>query len=326
MSKNYLSKDSTTALKGIFALFVLIHHLYQYSGILHGTAIGHIFQTMGYLSVAMFFFLSGYGMMQSYKKSEGYINSYPRKRILTFYIDIIVFVLIYLIFRLITEPSIITVDVLIKSLTFGGTIIANGWYLQVALVLYLLFYLIFRFVKNNNLKVLLAILSTLIFVSLLWLLGFSSTWFEGLLAFPLGLLWSKYQDKIDNKENKAQISIGFISFAIFGMSFVLNYVIKVEVISILLKMLSAVSFVVFVIQMIRWIPIVCKLTLYLGKISLETYTLQGLLLWILHIDQIANMSVLIRLIISVGIFIGTICLAALVNPLIARLNKVVRGE
>ena len=57
MQNDYLSKSNTNALKGSFAIFVLCHHLYQYSGLITNTILVTIFQAMGYLSVGMFFFL-----------------------------------------------------------------------------------------------------------------------------------------------------------------------------------------------------------------------------------------------------------------------------
>lgn len=160
---------------------------------------------------------------------------------------------------------------------------------------------------------------------MLWIFGFTSTWFEGLLAFPLGMIWAQYRDRIDEKSNNVQVLLLLLSFVIFGVSFILNYVIQLEIISLLLKMLSSISFVIFVVQLLRWIPVSCKPTLYLGKISLEIYVFQGLLLWILRIDQVVTMSILMRLIISIAIFIGTIVIAALSNPIITKINKVISG-
>jgi peptidoglycan/LPS O-acetylase OafA/YrhL len=56
-----ISSASSNCLKGIFAICVLIHHLYQGSGLLHDTVIGGVLQAFGYLSVACFFFISDKG-------------------------------------------------------------------------------------------------------------------------------------------------------------------------------------------------------------------------------------------------------------------------
>ena len=64
-----LSKDKCNCLKGVFAMVVLLHHLKQHSGVFSDYAVPSIiFQAMGYLSVAVFFFISGYGLAISWQK------------------------------------------------------------------------------------------------------------------------------------------------------------------------------------------------------------------------------------------------------------------
>lgn len=75
-----ISSDSSKCLKGFLATCVLIHHLYQHSGLLHQTIIGGCLQAAGYLSVSCFFFLSGYGLYASYmSKGEAYISVFLRE-------------------------------------------------------------------------------------------------------------------------------------------------------------------------------------------------------------------------------------------------------
>ena len=84
--ENYLSKQNSDCLKGIFAFFVITHHLYQSSNLINGGALAVILQALGYLSVAVFFFLSGYGLMYSFIiKGDGYISNFIKKRILPFW-------------------------------------------------------------------------------------------------------------------------------------------------------------------------------------------------------------------------------------------------
>ena len=66
----YMSKDYTNCIRGIFAILVVIHHLYQYSGLFNGTYIGVLLQLSGALSVSVFFFFSGYGLMFSSNKDN----------------------------------------------------------------------------------------------------------------------------------------------------------------------------------------------------------------------------------------------------------------
>lgn len=83
----FLTRECTTCLKGLFSCFVLWHHISQKSMCFYATNLGTVFQMMGYLSVAVFFFISGYGLMKS-AGGYSYIKKFPRNRILTFYVDV----------------------------------------------------------------------------------------------------------------------------------------------------------------------------------------------------------------------------------------------
>lgn len=96
-----LSSERSRCLKGIFAICVLIHHLYQHSGLFYNTAFGGVLQAFGYLSVACFFFLSGYGLYASYQiKGVIYIDTFMKRKIVPYYKVLCMFVGIYFLFRI----------------------------------------------------------------------------------------------------------------------------------------------------------------------------------------------------------------------------------
>lgn len=327
MINDYLSKNNTKSLKGIFAIFVLMHHLFQYSAIIHDAVIGSIFQSMGYLSVGMFFFLSGYGLFKSYYKSrEVYLKSFPTKKILTFYIDILLFTIIYILLDIFISPQSITFIGILKSLTFGGTIIANGWYLQVALLLYICFYFIFKYVKNENYKIIVSFISIILIVLVMYILKMPLIWYEGLLAFPFGMLYAKYDVYVDKRINtKSNILLFIMSFTAFSCTYIGDHLIKNDL-HIVTKLLSILFFIILVICIIRWIPVSTKITVFLGEISLEIYVLQGLFLWILRLEVVSSMVWTIRLIISIAIFLTTIAFSALIHPFIKNINSLISNK
>lgn len=65
----FLDKNNTDCLKGIFAICVLTHHICNRIGI--DGALGPFLASWGYLSVVIFFVLSGYGLAFSYKSRGG---------------------------------------------------------------------------------------------------------------------------------------------------------------------------------------------------------------------------------------------------------------
>ena len=101
---DYLSFDTTNAIKGIFILLVFIKHATPYntsSGYIYDGIGDNYFQIIdryvGQWIVAMFLFYSGYGIMESIKKKgENYISSIPSKRLLTVLLNFDVAVLIYI--------------------------------------------------------------------------------------------------------------------------------------------------------------------------------------------------------------------------------------
>ena len=81
---DYLSLKQTTAINGIFIIFVFFRHLSQYitfNNILDKPMI-LIDKCSGQLIVTMFLFNSGFGILESIKNKKNYIDTIPRKRIL----------------------------------------------------------------------------------------------------------------------------------------------------------------------------------------------------------------------------------------------------
>ena len=59
-NKDYLSKNSTIAMKSILSILIILHHISQNENIISLLA---IFNSVGRLSVSMFLFISAYGLM-----------------------------------------------------------------------------------------------------------------------------------------------------------------------------------------------------------------------------------------------------------------------
>lgn len=67
-----LAKQTSISLKGVLALMILIHHIYQQT--LFGSSsllIDYVLRSFGYWGVSAFFMLSGYGLMFSLRNGGG---------------------------------------------------------------------------------------------------------------------------------------------------------------------------------------------------------------------------------------------------------------
>ena len=267
----YLSAKNTKSLKGIFAAVVLIHHLYQYSGIGNGTVIGLIFQWMGYLAVGMFFFYTGYGLMLSSRK-DGYLNAFVLKRVVPLYVFHVCLILIYTIYKTILGIDINPKEVT-QSFLFGGTVVPLAWYLQVTIVIYLIYYLVFRSIKRDSIRLGVMFVALTLFCVICYVCNLSSTWYESSFCVLLGMVWFYRKEKIDEVLKRKGI-LTLFSVALLCAMFTLMQM-KLGTIS---KMLSAVTFsamVTIFTYLVSDAKIVDnKITQFLGRYSLEIYVSQ----------------------------------------------------
>ena len=231
---------------------------------------------LGYISVAVFLFITGYGLVQQYnRRGIDYINAFPRNRILPFYIKYVILILLYIVFYTLCKVpgNEVSALVIIKSFIFGGTIVSKGWYLQASLIIYLCFFAIFRLIKSR--RWLWVIIAALIYTIICILLGLPTTWYECMLLPLFGGLCGS----LDVKPQK-----NWLGVIATGMLFCILFLLGIksfwgEPIRIFCKMLSAVIFVWFVISLInRNVHPLRRMFCWLGFISFEIYVLQGMVM------------------------------------------------
>lgn len=74
---DYFSRNKTECLKGLLAILVLVHHIYQKAHLFEEYPfIDYLLKYLGYYCVSGFFFISGYGLYSSLKRNRGgiYVN------------------------------------------------------------------------------------------------------------------------------------------------------------------------------------------------------------------------------------------------------------
>lgn len=201
--KDYLSKSRTDSIKGIFILIVFISHSKNYY-----LDAGYVFQGLGdmvfsklilnlnQLMVVMFLFYSGYGVMESIaRKSVDYINKMPLHRIVNTLINYDIAVILFLVADIALENHI-TVSQFLLAIVAWDTIGNSNWYIFVILICYLVSWII---AKNNVplRRVGIYTFLSLAFIAFLLSLVKKPYWYNTMLAYPLGMMYSTYKDKIE---------------------------------------------------------------------------------------------------------------------------------
>lgn len=318
---DYLSKDNTNSLKGILAICVLVHHLYQHSGLFRDgwlRLFGVGFQALGFVTVAMFFFLSGYGLIASYRKNPASIYHFVKHKILPFYVINIILIVIYVCVDLLLGQQITVVSIL-ESFTFGGTVIANGWYIQVQLLYYIMFYLVFRFCKGKrHLIFMLGLHITYLLICVLF--GIKSAYYERTFIFVAGMYWYEYRNMIDYWVDSKRYR-WIIAWSISCVLFAATYFMPDFGMAVLFRGISYFFFVPAVILLLKKVKIQNKVTSFLGRISLEIYVLQGVFLMLFHAK---NMYISNPYLYLLAVSISTIVTACILHPLILLVYRTFR--
>lgn len=314
-----LSKNNSDSLKGIFSIAVLLCHLCGRTGLGSQIGLGSIYTAMGYLSVSVFFCISGYGLAYSFMNRSNYLNNFIRKKIIPIFFLYVLFVLIYSLikyfFLCLPDP----IYTFISSFYFGKTVVSNGWYIQVILLCYCLTFGVYRFIKSESYRIILIIILFLVYISVCKFMGLSSFWYESSLCFPLGIILNNYKSRIcesylDNR--KYYISI-FLIF-LFVISFVTYLLLGGLEISIIPKIISSITFASIIIFISHFINLQSRLTNFLSKIYLEIYLLQGMVFILL---QNKFWSINNDYLYFICAFILTLVISCLSRPIFRKLLK-----
>jgi peptidoglycan/LPS O-acetylase OafA/YrhL len=312
-----IAKEVSVCLKGIFALMVLLHHFQQRTAIIAHPLLGKCFELLGFLSVSVFLFFSGFGLVFSYeKKGELYLENFARSRILSLYCINVFLILLSLIKNVVIGVKVTLADVL-SSMLFSGTIITYGWYIQTILLFYLLFFAFFRASKKDTTGLALTVLSVITYIAVSHFMDAAPATYISALSFVLGLILAKCSHGIQVLFKHKTI-VFLLSFSIFSTLIVLSLLTDNRNVRYLYRIIASPFFTITVLTTTEIICgfkkqiIVNRITKMLGSISLEIYVAQGFLFDIFRSDliYINNTNVYV---LAVGI--NTFLLALLLHPI-----------
>ena len=138
-NSDYMSKDTTGAINGIFVLLVFMCHIsgYMKLGGSSDTIWLDLKSWLGQLVVVTFLFYSGYGMMCSImKKGTPYVKGIFRRRFLSLFAHFDIAVLLFLLMNLALGIKTKTRTTLLAFTTWES-IGNSNWYITAVLCLYL---------------------------------------------------------------------------------------------------------------------------------------------------------------------------------------------
>lgn len=193
---DYISYDKSTSIKGIFILLVFFSHFNKYASYSRFLDIAYfkIVGVVGQIMVVSFLFYSGYGVMESIKKKGAdYVSSIPKNRVLKVFLQFIIATVLVVAVKYAVGENFNLKKILLTFLCWE-----SDWFVFAIIFLYLFTYLSFKIAKNKSylINVLLIAASTALYIIVLR--NFRSRfWYDTVLCYPLGMLYSLYKDKIE---------------------------------------------------------------------------------------------------------------------------------
>lgn len=275
---DYLSGEYTGILKGVFCLSVVFHHLAQRT---EGSTVFVYFQLTGYLSVALFFFLSGYGLMARYKQDgSGYLKGFFKYRFCAVAIPLLLFLILYSVAIWYCE-----------RLTFGAAVgksiyLSNSWFMVAILFFYICFFIAAKLLKRPG-AVLIAMLPAcglFLLWRLLWNPG-EFWWYNSFMAFVFGILWALYHQKLTAAISRFFPLALIAELAVFIPCFALADSFFGTGINIVLNQAACLAICALVFTLALKIKIGNSFLRHLGRISTELYLVHGLIILCLRCSR-----------------------------------------
>lgn len=270
---DYFSVSACNMLKGMFALCVVFHHLAE------NTSSGIIFSKfyfMGDLSVAVFFFISGYGLIKKLLNDESYLEHFVGVRIRVVVLPYIIVIGIYWILSFATGDNY-SLTYVLNSFVNGSPIALYSWYIIVCLLMYAVFFVSASVFRNQQKHELFIIASEVVFC-VIWMFvcrkqGFGKHWYATNYVLVVGMLWSVYEKQILSFLSDKKIFFGALAVCAFAFAilFAENIYLQKDVIS----SFTTSMFALIVVQVCMIFKLNSAVLAFLGTISKEIYLIHG---------------------------------------------------
>lgn len=310
----YLSLNTSNALKGVLSVIVILHHASQKIEV--NTEWFTRLKFIGFLAVALFFFLSGYGLQKQYINNENYNKKFLLKRLPSILFPYIIFTFIYWLFYYLLGTTFSFSDIF-TSIYHGNPIVDYSWYIISIMIFYIGFYLLMIIFKRKYLLMILgSILFNYLYIRLCIHLDFGQYWYCCNHLITLGIILATYEKQIITFIKKIYIFLLPITLFLFHILFskleyyIVNWWVPItKNYKLFLLMSNSLVFVILIILISLKLKIGNKVTEYLGKRSLELYLTQGIFIILLRSDIIKIENDILYIIYTLT---GTIILASII--------------
>lgn len=198
-NRNYLSKEQTTCVNGIFILVVFYSHLvndYIAVDMVKDGLMQNVKVWLGQLMVTTFLFYSGYGVCKQCLTRFGYADTILKKRIPTVWLQYAIAVVIYAIIQYF-RGNTYTLGRYLQAFAAWKGIGQSTWYIFCILIHYFATWYGMTLFKGRPIGAIITVwVCTILYMLAMAKLSNDYT-YNTALCYPLGMLICFYQDKLE---------------------------------------------------------------------------------------------------------------------------------
>lgn len=275
------TKEWSFMSKGILAILIVLHHIATHLRIWYPEDSSWailLFRQLIPISpilVGLFFFISGYGVMASYQKTQGsYLKTFVRKRLGKILPPLIVISLLcLLIVKFWLDPNYNVWEGFFAYVTQGKSFVI-GWFIPVLILFYLIWYMVFKISSNKHLAISLLFILVIALNLLFYMNDFGVHWWASNLCFPFGVLYASEEYRLSCLTRKQQFlffialnmlviiitfvgAIGFVRYpqrilpVLYSILFVwYTYLTQIGIKGKILPFLSTISYELFLVHIV----------------------------------------------------------------------------
>lgn len=228
-NSDYMSKESTDGVRGLFVILIFMSHYVEYIRTGPYDQFYLAFRShMDQAVVIPFLFYSGYGMaIQLEKHGSGYLKKLISRKIPGLFVKFACSVACFLILWL-CLGKVYPLKQVLLSFVAWDSIGNSNWYVFGIIGECLIFYISYIFFSLGNglekksakiLGVVFNLLLTLAFIIGLKYMGKTRHWYNTLLMFPLGVVWANLKNKFTLSRKWGWMPALLFSLVIYRISF-----------------------------------------------------------------------------------------------------------
>lgn len=302
---DYLSKENTQSIKGIFIIIVFMSHVRGYAkySLISDQFVISILDYLGQFMVAMFLFCSGYGVFESIKnKGEEYINSFPQNRIGKAYFDFAIALGLWLIVDVLLQTKY-TLKTIVLSFTGWENIGNSSWYMFVIFTLYIITFICFKIFRSRPMMAIIGVMIlSLIYIYIIRQVR-PSHWSNTYLCYFFGMLWSYFGDYINGFLKCIKSYQYYILLCIVSVTYMFLFDLRYN--RIMAFNIASIAFCLLIIVIMMKVSFESKILVWCGQNLFWIYILQRIPMAVFYQFGIATYNKYLYLFLCV-IFTGII--------------------